>query len=763
MALLLIFGLVSGVFAQHPTGNQTRRTESFPAYTPDGETLYYGMDGHPQNLGPENQTDIWVVRRQTDGSWSKPIICGAPVNTFGHDRVIGMGAGGDKLAVLRLGTYPYVDVLAKGERAWRITSSWPLDRALAFDGFPHFDLENRRLFYQDTLGDLHVQTAGVAGDWSEAKPLTSVNSSALEGHPYLALDGKTFYFKRDGKWMYTRLAEQGLTAEPAQLVLEWQGLQIASISFAVEAPQRLAICGIEEAGKTKVRAVPIPGKASPELCRVLKGKVQLPPGPGTSDTRVTLQVDGQSRQVEVDQYGNYALVVSQDADGQVLADAPGYFAPARGIGTSIASNAYAADHGTAAIDQAYLDRTATIQDLSNRIYRSQEALNELRARRRQADIEWRKQLSAAGEDVLENYIDPELEALRFREANARAALADTLPPRPIRPTVSDSLQRAIDSIRYAELIEMRARFQNFQDDELARRGQAAHDWENTTEQTPERRKLVARTIEQDWAPAAAQEVLQEAEIDSEVLATDVSRDLFPSSEPAVYERQAWENELLSGVRPQAQAQLRENLREPIERQIREREQIAQQTDEYETEIQRLNDSLDLVIAAQLQAEREPTPVPQAPIGRDLRVKTVPQPSTYQTTSPRPQQNLSGGSMAVDFIRLETGRKTILEQVTFQPGSAYLGMGADSELQRLLGLLQSQPSLKLMLGVHMGSNYSFSDAQAISQGRKSTLSAWFVERGIEPDRVFIEAYGRSRPLPVNSGSNSGDERVELVIR
>lgn len=753
--------LSSSLAAQHPTGSQTRRAESFPVYSPDGGTLYFSLHDHQQNLGPDNAADVWVVRRQNDGSWSRPIICGAPINTFGPDRVIGIGASGKQMAVLHSGPHPYIDLLSKGDRAWRILRSWSLDRTIAEAGFPQFDIENRRLFYHTAAGDLEVKFALANGQWGQPQSIRALNSEGFEERPYLALDGQTFFFQRDGKWMCSRLASNSIeVVESPQLVLEWQGVYIESFSFAVLDPQRLAICGIESNDKTKVRSLPLPSRAVPLACRLLSGQVSLPPGPDQSNAQLSLMVDGIERQVEVDQSGNYALIIDQRAAGQVIAEAPGYFAPARGLSASTVSDVYAANNGIISSDQAYQDRDATIRDLNNRIYRSQEALNELRERRRQADVAWRRQLEAAGEDVLANYIDPELEALRFRASNVRAALADTLPPvRPIRPTVSDSLQRAIDSTRYAELEQMRARFQNFQDEELARRGQSAHDWQSTEPAVPQR-ELVARTVEQEWVPAAAREVIEESELNAEELRLDVSRELFPSNTPAVYERQAWENELLSGVRPQAQAQLRENLREPLADQIREREQIAAETNQYEAEIERLNDSLDLVISAQLQAENNlRADRSESPPARDLRVKTVPGPADYTNSAqPLVQQGVS-----VDFIPLESGQQTVLEQVNFEPGSAYLSTEAEIELQRLLGLLQNHAGLKFLLGVHMGSNMSYSDAQALSEGRASSIRSWFIERGIDSSRIAVEAFGRSRPLPRSSSITGSDERVELIIR
>lgn len=45
---------------------------------PDGQTLYFSSDGHP-GMG---DNDIFMSRKQPDGSWGKPVNLGYPINTY---------------------------------------------------------------------------------------------------------------------------------------------------------------------------------------------------------------------------------------------------------------------------------------------------------------------------------------------------------------------------------------------------------------------------------------------------------------------------------------------------------------------------------------------------------------------------------------------------------------------------------------------------------------------------------------------------------
>lgn len=60
------------------TGINTSGDESCPFIHADNQTLYFTSNGHPGYGG----TDLFFVRKQNDGSWSKPQNLGYPVNTI---------------------------------------------------------------------------------------------------------------------------------------------------------------------------------------------------------------------------------------------------------------------------------------------------------------------------------------------------------------------------------------------------------------------------------------------------------------------------------------------------------------------------------------------------------------------------------------------------------------------------------------------------------------------------------------------------------
>lgn len=65
--------------------------EEFVFIHQDNQTLYFSSDGHPGMGG----LDIYVSRRQSDGSWGKPENLGYPINTFRDERGLLVAPKGD--------------------------------------------------------------------------------------------------------------------------------------------------------------------------------------------------------------------------------------------------------------------------------------------------------------------------------------------------------------------------------------------------------------------------------------------------------------------------------------------------------------------------------------------------------------------------------------------------------------------------------------------------------------------------------------------
>jgi outer membrane protein OmpA-like peptidoglycan-associated protein/tetratricopeptide (TPR) repeat protein len=71
----------------------TKFSERSPFIAADGKTLYFSSNGHP---GFGNH-DLFISKKLEDGTWSVPINLGSPINTFGDDEFLTIPARGDKM------------------------------------------------------------------------------------------------------------------------------------------------------------------------------------------------------------------------------------------------------------------------------------------------------------------------------------------------------------------------------------------------------------------------------------------------------------------------------------------------------------------------------------------------------------------------------------------------------------------------------------------------------------------------------------------
>ena len=90
---------------------------------PDGKTLYFGSNGHV-GMG---ELDLYVTRMNDKGEWGEPVNLGYPINSYGDDNSILVGASGDVayLASNRAGGKGGLDLyefaLYEGARPGKVT------------------------------------------------------------------------------------------------------------------------------------------------------------------------------------------------------------------------------------------------------------------------------------------------------------------------------------------------------------------------------------------------------------------------------------------------------------------------------------------------------------------------------------------------------------------------------------------------------------------------------------------------------------------
>ncbi len=213
-ALLLVSLSVTAQNELERLSINSQADEKNPILTPDGQTLYFVRQYHPENEGGSRDLgDIWSSQKQADGSWSEPVNERSLNNDY-FNSVVGFAEGGNKVYLnghyLANNKKPITQGISVAKREG---NKWSQPQALKI---PYFYTKSEHqsaslhasgqimivtLQSYDTKGaeDLYVLFKKSDGAWSEPKNLGSnINTPYQEMTPYLAPDGKTLFFASNG-------------------------------------------------------------------------------------------------------------------------------------------------------------------------------------------------------------------------------------------------------------------------------------------------------------------------------------------------------------------------------------------------------------------------------------------------------------------------------------------------------------------------------------------------------------------------------------
>jgi len=188
----------------------TEKEESIPVFSPDSSMLYFIRSMDESNKGGKFDQDIWVAKRQSDGSYSE---CSqlSSLNSKYNNGVVGISKSGSVLYLLD--TYDGKKDLVKGiASAERKGDSWStperinvptLDIEGDYYGFHVSDDQTVMLIsYKGpgTVGDEDLYVSLKSGDsWSAPVNLGSdINTAGFEMSPFLSKNKDTLFFSSNG-------------------------------------------------------------------------------------------------------------------------------------------------------------------------------------------------------------------------------------------------------------------------------------------------------------------------------------------------------------------------------------------------------------------------------------------------------------------------------------------------------------------------------------------------------------------------------------
>ena len=137
------------------------------------------------------------------------------------------------------------------------------------------------------------------------------------------------------------------------------------------------------------------------------------------------------------------------------------------------------------------------------------------------------------------------------------------------------------------------------------------------------------------------------------------------------------------------------------------------------------------------------------------MKRVNIPETYSDVS----YNLD-----VTLIKVKVGKKVVLNNILFETGKAVLSASSYTELDRLLGILEDNPLMRIEISGHTDNTGSLALNMRLSETRAQSVVEYLVQKGIDRARLEYKGYGPDQPIADNAtaAGRKVNRRVEFKI-
>ena len=123
-------------------------------------------------------------------------------------------------------------------------------------------------------------------------------------------------------------------------------------------------------------------------------------------------------------------------------------------------------------------------------------------------------------------------------------------------------------------------------------------------------------------------------------------------------------------------------------------------------------------------------------------------------------------VARDFnlVPIEAGAKITLKNIYFNASKYDLKPESFPELDRLVTVMQTNPTMQIRLEGHTDTVGEFDANVELSRNRVNEVKRYLVDKGISTSRIETVGYGPSRPINTNKSLKERPEnrRVEMVI-
>lgn len=117
-----------------------------------------------------------------------------------------------------------------------------------------------------------------------------------------------------------------------------------------------------------------------------------------------------------------------------------------------------------------------------------------------------------------------------------------------------------------------------------------------------------------------------------------------------------------------------------------------------------------------------------------------------------------------LIPIQPGQKIVMREVLFEQGKFDLLTGADTELDKVVSMLNQYPEMELLVEGHTDNQGEWEPNMKLSEDRVEVVKCYLEEKGIAYTRVQTKAWGPSKPIASNETEEKRKQnrRVEFTI-
>lgn len=122
------------------------------------------------------------------------------------------------------------------------------------------------------------------------------------------------------------------------------------------------------------------------------------------------------------------------------------------------------------------------------------------------------------------------------------------------------------------------------------------------------------------------------------------------------------------------------------------------------------------------------------------------------------------NLDVTLIKVKVGRKVVLNNILFETGKSVLTTSSYEELDRLTGIMEDNPLMRIEISGHTDNTGSLSLNMRLSETRAQAVVEYLVQKGVARSRLEFKGYGPDQPIADNATAEGRkmNRRVEFKI-